>query len=309
VEKTNKNIVPIAFVTDENYALPTAVAIQSLIDSNDEELLIYVIANDVSKGCLDRFEKFNSDKVNINVVSISENKKKYDEENYYVSSNALTKFCIPRLIKDYDKVLYIDGDVLIGPCIDDLFSISVNDVYAAVVADLTAILAKDSCNRLGLKNYFNSGMILFNCKKYREDNMEEWLFEIKENHPEYFWMDQDCFNIAFDNKVKFINPRFNCMYKNMIFENTGIELAQVNEAYETNYKKLEDMIDGAVVYHLASFDKPWKYKNSFMHKEWMNYFEKSPFSDIQLKLETLDLSGARKWFGGKKAHTMPERII
>ena len=46
------NIIPIAFISDEGYAIPTATAITSIISNKKPENIydIYIICNDLSRS-------------------------------------------------------------------------------------------------------------------------------------------------------------------------------------------------------------------------------------------------------------------
>ena len=115
-----KNIVNICFITDTNYAVPTGVAIESLIKNcnKDTQYNVYVIAVGTNKKLADKFKKLKTDNVNIDVINT---KNIYDDiqtTHQHVSKAAMIKFNIPNMFPNLDKILYLDGDMLF---FDDLY--------------------------------------------------------------------------------------------------------------------------------------------------------------------------------------------
>jgi len=63
------------------------------------------------------------------------------------------------------------------------------------------------------------------------------------------------------------------------------DMSEINDNYKTLYNSYEELIDDAVIIHLTNKNKPWKYKDAFYHKEWMEYFVKSKFCSTVLSLD------------------------
>ena len=160
---------PVALICDNTYVIPTAVAVRSMIDSfrRKGKLTVCIIACGVDEKNKALLRKMKRRNVKLRIIDYdAANLGLFNENGYYVTGTALVKFCIPRLLPEYDKILYIDGDVLIQKDITELFSINIDSDYAAVVADMAAVVSCKWHIRLGLKNYFNSGLILFNAEKF-----------------------------------------------------------------------------------------------------------------------------------------------
>lgn len=84
------------------------------------------------------------------------------------------KFRIAEILKNLDKVLYVDGDVLFMKDISELYKTDIGDNYAVVTPEsfMVANIIPNSCRRIGINHsiYFNSGLMLINLKKFREDS-------------------------------------------------------------------------------------------------------------------------------------------
>ena len=115
-----------------------------------------------------------------------------------------------------DKLLYLDCDILIQDDLSELFSMDIDDVYAAVTKDHFAKkLNYDKA--IGVENYFNSGVMLLNLKKMRKDNVYEKLLKAKQNDTLNQCVDQHALNQVFYKQVKFLSPAYNCMTVNFEF--------------------------------------------------------------------------------------------
>lgn len=302
---------PVVFITDNNYVIPTGVAIKSLVNcyKKKDKLQIYIISTDVSDDNKSLFKKFEKNNISINIIDYDlGDLSRFNQTGYYVTASCLLKFVIPRLLPQYEKILYIDGDIIVKKDLTDIFDTDVKDYYCAAVADMAAIVACKFHLRLGIPRYFNGGVLLFNAKRFREDNMEEKLFACKAEHPDYMCMDQDVFNKVFNNKVKFLPQKWNCMMPNfeIMHKNLGQTMADVDVFYHTEYGSYKKMEDDAYLLHLTNELKPWKYEDVYMSKLWLKLFKRSPFKKQKLTLKSLKVpdyvSKKRKFIFVKKVY-------
>ncbi|CEL25359.1 glycosyltransferase family 8 protein [Methanobacterium formicicum] len=146
----------IVFISDDNYATCTAVAINSLYINKDRNnsYEIFVISHGISNTNKNRLEKLSKKNFVVKIIDIQDTKeyssvKKHRE---HVSTTAMFKFDIPNILKSHDKVLYIDGDVLILKDLKDLFDMDFEDNYAIVVKDILSIRNKNHLKRLNFKS-------------------------------------------------------------------------------------------------------------------------------------------------------------
>jgi lipopolysaccharide biosynthesis glycosyltransferase len=192
------------------------------------------------------------------------------------------KFDLPDLILNQDKVLYLDSDIVIQKDLAGLFKIDIEDYYAGAVKDIG-----QTDNNLNIKNYFNSGVMLLNLKLMRENNASTALLNIRKSLSNLSFMDQNCFNILFDKKIKFLPFIYNCFYQLFLQRKDKYTLEYINKYFRTNYSSLNDIKRDSYIIHFAGDDKPWIYFNvAFVH-EWDEYFKKSPFKLQKLKRKSI----------------------
>lgn len=262
-------MIPIVFITDNKYFMPTMVTIQSIVKNREQSNpLIYIVGIKLSKENEDFIDGLDIEDIEIEykTIDFSLYESFFVGEGQYVSIAALVKFQLADLFEKYDKILYLDGDIIVRHSLEQFTEIELGDYYAAVVKDLMAIKQKDS-KRLGLNSYFNSGVLLLNCKKIREDSLfEKMIYEKKNNHSLHY-MDQDVFNIVFQNNVRFTSVIYNyqAYYNNLSLEN-------INFRFEEKYKDRHHLEGEIVILHLAGRCKPWNCKTTNYFNEWYSYY-------------------------------------
>ena len=139
------NEVVIAYITDDNYIMPTIVSITSAIMNKKESsiykiFIIGVSINNENKKIIEEFISKNiNDKIYLNILHFNQHYN-FDDSHPYVTSAAIFKFDIANILSDYDKVLYIDCDTIILKDLTELFEINLNDYYVAVVKDFSLLL-------------------------------------------------------------------------------------------------------------------------------------------------------------------------
>ena len=280
--------IPIVLVCDDAYAMPTAVAITSMIDNCNRGTSydIRIFGNSLSeenKKLLSSF-KTNSHTISIHDISMegySEVGNSSVPTTIHVSKTALCKFDIANLLSEYDKAIYIDGDVIVKKDLKALFSIELGDKYAAVVKDMKPMVHYKipQTVKLGVNHsaYFNTGVMLLNLKKMRLDRMDERLLNYRANGINNF-MDQDAFNAVFEENVIYLDFTYNMIYSDYEF----FKFLDLKSYYGFSAKSSEKLIEDTVVLHLSSKEKPWLYYDMQFSEEWYKYYLQSPYASKKL---------------------------
>lgn len=287
------NEIVIAYITDDNYVMPTIVSITSAIMNKNESSIykFYIIGvsiNEENKKIIDEFiTKNTNDKIHLNILHFNQHYD-FDDTHPYVTSAAIFKFDIANILSDFDKVLYIDCDTIILKDLTELFNIDINEYYAAVVKDYYVMEKLKHNEKIGIENYFNSGVMLLNIKLLIEINIKDVLLYNKTNRYNFF-MDQDAFNYSFNNKAKFIHPKYNYIIDTI----QQVDTKTISEFYKA------DINEPIVIMHLAGpkpFNKDMPYINYFYdfwnYYQYTDYFKNNPIWAInkisEQKLKSLD---------------------
>lgn len=292
--------IPVVLHTDNNYVVPAIVTIISMLINKykNTNYKIYVLGNKLNKENKEIFKSIKG----VDVIDHISQFNRFEGTHQHVSSTDLFKFDLPLVFPQYDKILYLDVDMIIQHDLSELYDTDISQYYAAAVKDMHGMISGKHHNRLGLKNYFNAGMMLLNLKKMRQNNISEKLIDYKLHKDQGYFMSQDALNYVFNENVKYIGPQYNYMAPN--FQRYTKE--SIKEFYEMNEADYQYMIQAAHIVHLTDKKKPWKYKSAWGANLWAKYYYMSPLKDKKIKyfdeqknfrfIGSSERNGERKFF-------------
>lgn len=286
----------IVFIADYGFSVPTLVAITSLLENKNvgTKYHIYLIKTFDDSRYEELLERLSKKyECIIDVISIDDNylDNRYRGINRHecnATITALLKFDIPNLCINEDKILYIDGDVLIKKDLSDIFYYDFEpEKCIMAVLDSGGIYTKTESH-----NYFNSGVMYMNLEYMRNKDVPDALFFRKKEDKSISLMDQNIFNEVLKEQVMLLPHRYNVLYSNLVRARyfKGVEIDKINDFYDTNYKSFEEIYDHAAIIHYASFEKPWLYSDAIKVKEWEEYFYRTEIAIKFLKRKKLHLN-------------------
>lgn len=239
------------------------VIVEILLKSNkNDKYCFYILDGGISPENKSKLSKIKSKTTfEINYIAIDKSSFKDAPLNNHFTIEAYFRLKLPSLLK-VDKLLYLDVDIIVRKNIAKIYDESVENVYAAVVTDSLASVA--SIHKLPLKRYFNSGVLLLNLKKIRDENLELKFFDFIKNHSDKItYVDQCVLNAVFNDNVRYLPITYN-------FQHSDICLGVLKQ-----YKKFKNDI---VVLHFVTARKPWNFDKSWNFIiEYYYYFLKTPF--------------------------------
>lgn len=260
------NKLTIAYAPDDKYMNMTIVsmisAIENNIDSNIEFLILYSKLSDKSFVKLKAIE--NKPNCSIRYIKMDETEFNGLPMSKWVTVQAWFRIKIPDLCPDLDKVLYLDCDTMVNGSLTELFSIDLADNYVAAVKDVWDV--KKHLKRLNMKSdsYFNSGMLLMNCEKFRQDKIVEKIREYSLKYKKIIkFCDQDTLNKIIDTKKINLPQKYNFMdtwWRNYYIEYEGEDLRNYNEAKEN-----------PIIVHLTGPKPDVKACKNIMTEKWWSY--------------------------------------
>lgn len=265
------NKITIAYAPDDNYMNMTIVSMVSAIENNKnseiEFLILYSVLSEKSITKLNNLEnKYQN--VKIRFVKIDEHDFDNLPMSKWVTVQAWFRVRIPDLCHDLDRVLYLDCDTMINGNLTELFELDLKDNYAAVVKDVWNVKAQTKRLKMQSDSYFNSGMMLMNCKKFREDKIFEKLKEYSVKYKKIIkFCDQDTLNKVIDTKKINLPPKYNYMdtwWRNHYVEYEGKDL--------TDYKEAEK---SPIIVHLTGLKPDVKGCGNSMSGKWWEYAKMS----------------------------------
>lgn len=266
----------IVFICDDNYCLPTAVCIQSIIDYMEGKggLTIHVCTFGLSednRNLINRLNNYSNDiriAIDLFIKSDYENVLANVNQKSHVTPTALIKFELANYFNSIDTLLYLDSDIIIKGDISSLLQIDISDYYLAASYEFWEHLRRIryTLNRTVSKNfYFNSGVMLLNLRKLREDNIPDELWCYKIYKAKTRLMDQESLNVVCGSAVKPLSVIWN--YNPIFFEDYYVK--ELNKVYGEQFENAAEAEEATRIIHfVGKADKPWVYEGSRKRNYW-----------------------------------------
>lgn len=274
--------VAVAFISDDGYVMPTCVAIQSLVESKRADTIydIHIVCASLSEESQQIFRRFESETVHIHIILQSAERFSqlhvFREDSFCVATPAaLLKCVLPELLADYDKVLYMDGDLLVREDLTALFQTELGNAYLGAVTDSGTLYSRSKYIRQ-VQHYFNSGVMLLNLAQMRKDNLPEKLIRTKAEMQDSTLMDQNVLNIVCDGRTVSLPVRYNFLPINLLRAAEHWTLERLNALYGTDYPREASLFADAAIIHFSSKDKPWKEDSVAYADDWYRCYYAAP---------------------------------
>lgn len=284
----NVNNIAICFAFEQKYAPYASVAIHSIIANSSATYNydINILHNSIPIQLQDRIKRMQKPNVKIRFwdvdsvitkrkdmlrVQISHNKK----ETYY-------RFVIPNLFHEYDKVLYLDCDLVAIKDVATLYNTKLSkDEWLACVHDTYVQCAVKKgfpyfCSKLGMQspvNYFQAGVLLFNIHPCIQNNLSNKLFSTLEKLKTPMFDDQDVINVVCEDHVHFLDLKWNVewhLLRCWVRDYASVLSCANVEEYENAYRN-------PWIIHYCGQEKPWEYPDRTHSSIFWEYAKQTPF--------------------------------
>ncbi|PCH31293.1 hypothetical protein BGS46_00015, partial [Campylobacter sp. 113] len=286
---SESNNISVVFSVDSNYInfLSTALfSISKNSKSNDYYDICILYAN-LEKNIIDKFlasHRFDNIKIRFfNINNIIE----YFLDKYKVQLKSIGhftiamyyRFLIPFIFKKYNKVLYLDCDLIARNDISVLYNIDIQDNYIGAIKDMVVENIKlqnkskhsiylNTILKIKNEKYFNSGVLLFNIEKCNKNNFTDKCFKslllLKDN---LYCPDQDILNYVCKDKVYYISFRWNFMWNiDYVVKNYKEVYLDRNIVYDFILSK-----QNPYIIHYCDYFKPWSHPHIPYADIWWHY--------------------------------------
>ncbi|MCR4953711.1 MAG: glycosyltransferase family 8 protein [Treponema sp.] len=268
-----KQIIPICFATDDNYIPFLAVAIASLLENANKKNFykIYVLTTQLKQENIERILKLRTPNSKIEFISLAKELDKvqglfhlrdyYSKESYY-------RIFIPNVFPEYSKVLYLDCDITVTGDISKLYNTEIHGYYVGAVVE-EVMLSYDNFGNyvekvcgINKNNYFNSGVLLINCHRWRKKSIAERFVALLSIYKFRLVQDEDYLNVLCKDNVRMLPLGWNkTAYKNPAFNDSDLSLIH----WKINWR-------------------PWKYKDVLYEEYFWKYAKMTDFYDDLIKM-------------------------
>jgi lipopolysaccharide biosynthesis glycosyltransferase len=252
----------IVFACDVNYAMQLATTLRSLADAVPKvtRLDIHVLTDGFPAELRRRVaHSLPAEAAPINWVDVDLEPFRGFSTLTHISKMTYARLLIPHVLPTtVSRLLYLDADLLVLDDIDALWTIDLEGCPVAAVLDVLDPLMKRSDPRLRtaprVRNYFNSGVLLIDLARWREEQLSERAIDYLDRCPQSPFKDQDALNVACDDLWKKLDPRWN-----------------FQDHFHTNIADIDDGERPAIV-HFVTSNKPWNPGSLSMNASLYNSF-------------------------------------
>ena len=262
------------FNINSKYTYIASICISSILSNlnKDYKISFYILSKDLKEEDKEKLQSLKHIKeYDIEFIDIDESvfTKKIESSQAHVSFEANYKFLLSSLKPNLDKCIYLDADLIATGDLAELWEVDIDEHYMAGVIEecKTKSLIYHRQNRLNIKkknNYVNTGVMLCNLKKWREDDIEKKFFKTYlSNEGLLLFPDKDTINIVLQDRIKPLDKKYNCL------------ISYIKE----NKKDVKNALKNSIIIHYSGEIKPWLYNIKYKNDIWLSYARKLPFYD------------------------------
>ncbi len=274
IKVEGKKSVPVVLCGDEYFLAYMMTTVQSMYENKDKNTYLDVIflTNSFGVASKNSIKRYSDDMEDISIRVIElvdfQNDKMYAHINFL----AMYRLRIHEILKQYDKVVYLDSDLIVKGDITELYEFDLENspigatpchgfksMYARnIPADSRAyhgnlrdymkyyVEIKDE----NVDKYFNSGVLVLNLDYLRKDNFTEKLEEYYNSKDRnLIYIDQDILNYVYQDEYKKIDSEWNFVTISVNDQQTHMP-AIVKKEYD-KLKKTHKIV------HFIGGIKPW----------------------------------------------------
>ena len=219
----------ICLVSSDEYAPYASVVIAGIIAnaSKDEKYDIVILTKDMTIKNLYIIAQMalNHENISIRIKNVCD---LISGLNFYTwahfTIDTYLRLLIPSIFNQYERVLYLDSDIVVNHDVSELIKTDFQGAYMAATYDTHVVsfnhfmkdYKKYNIETLGMEDpdkYFQMGVSLFNIKKINNDFKPDFLIK-SASQIQLKWLDQDFLNKTFYGKIKPFANKWNVMICN-----------------------------------------------------------------------------------------------
>lgn len=257
--------IPIFFSTDDNYIPYLDVAVRSLIANASKEYRyrIVVLNTGLDPNNVAQVKENECDGFAIDFIDISkpiETIKSHFKDVYHFSIVTYYRLFIASLFPQYDKIVYLDCDLVVLGDISELYHVPLEEHILGAAPEQfvqnTESFRQYAKIALGVNpdRYVNAGVLVINLKEFRRNRIEEKFVDLITNY-DFDLLDPD---------QAYLN--YLCQDQIYMLPNGW------------NKEPMPLPCDGAKnIVHYALYKKPWQYDDVLDGEYFWHYAEQSSF--------------------------------
>lgn len=285
---------------NEKYAPYAGVSITSVLMNNREieEICIYILGEGLAEESEKRLEnlarEYRRNLIFIDTDQLVDKMKALDMPTYRGSYAANMRLFLDEVLdSSVDKVLYLDADTVVDTSLEALLRMDMHGKSIGMVLDSLGESHKEQIGLSKKDEYFNSGVILFDLKRWREKRYSEKIAgHVAEERNNYPAPDQDLLNIVCKGDILRLDIKYNFQPVHTAFSDRQYYHIMKPVVYysEEEIKRDRQQVS---VFHCFRFlgEFPWNRGNLHPYNEVFDrYLLSSPWKEYQKEKAAIGLT-------------------
>jgi len=239
-----------ALCVDDNYFDQACAVVDSIREHHSTTAVkVYLIGMKLSDVNIDKIAELQSKLLEVIYIAFTDSKFSAFGIRSHVSLAAYVRLELPEMLKNENRVIYLDADLIVTGPLDTIWDADVEDKPAAAVENPFFNRHKPLLMDEKSK-YFNSGVMLINLSFFREFNIAEKAFDFVKQHEENMvFHDQDALNHAINGN--WVELPINCNFQTFF-------IRKFNRFSKAKQKEIREALKTPLIIHYSSGVKPWE---------------------------------------------------
>ena len=295
LDVTDKPIIPVVFAADDNYVPQLTTTVYSAMKNADPSYFydVTVLQRNISWDKQERMRGFFKQFPNMNLrfTNVDRELAGYElsTNNAHISVETYYRFLIQKLLPFYDKVLYLDSDIIINGDIAKLYNIDLQGKLLGAVRDIDFLgnlnvkhgkrmnYAKTVLKMQNPYDYFQAGVLVLNTKAMREHyTIEQWLAYA--SNDDFIYNDQDVLNAHCEGNVLYLPWEWNVVH-DCGGRVDNLFTQSPNDIYDAYMQSRSN----PQIIHYAGYQKPWADPDCDYASIYWRYARETPFYERLIK--------------------------
>lgn len=204
-------MTPLAIAFTPNYFVPAATMLRSMLDASTGDFeVVCLVTEPIPQRMQEKLVRLGQGRLTLRYLPLKGRLEGIYTDPRYTEA-ASFRLLLPELLPEYDKIVYIDCDVIVRQDIGQLYrNTALGENWLGVVFEAPIEKQAERFRALGCDphHYFNSGFLLMNLAQMRKDHVSEKLLEAC-RVPYLEFPDQDSLNQVCQGHVLPLSPLYN----------------------------------------------------------------------------------------------------
>jgi len=193
----------LVFSIDDRFTHHLSAALNSIITNNVTPIQVIVLCFGVADENVKILQSYQRKSIKkLTLIEVDQDCFADLHETLQFPRASYGRFIAPRLVSSEDHLLYLDADIIVLQDLGEIFEIDLMEYPVAGISNID----QNALSRMFGENceggYLDSGLLLFNLKKWNEDNLSEKIVK-KISESGHLWSTPDNHGLNFILKGNF----------------------------------------------------------------------------------------------------------